>query len=89
MKLDEGFLHSMQDAMKLLRTRGPQEAAASAAARAWVGRRGTCLIHRRVMLPVFNSPAHLQRIRLRTPPVIGPTSCTCRSTIAASRCRSW
>jgi poly(hydroxyalkanoate) depolymerase family esterase len=28
MKLDEGFLHSMQDAMKLLRTRGPQEAAA-------------------------------------------------------------
>jgi poly(hydroxyalkanoate) depolymerase family esterase len=29
MKLDEGFLHSMQDAMKLLRTRGPQEAAAA------------------------------------------------------------
>jgi poly(hydroxyalkanoate) depolymerase family esterase len=27
MKLDEGFLHSMQDAMKLLRTRGPREAA--------------------------------------------------------------
>jgi poly(hydroxyalkanoate) depolymerase family esterase len=28
MKLDEGFLHSMQDAMKVLRTRGPQEATA-------------------------------------------------------------
>lgn len=26
MKIDEGFMHSMQDAMKLLRTRGPQEA---------------------------------------------------------------
>jgi poly(hydroxyalkanoate) depolymerase family esterase len=26
MKLDDGFLHSMQDAMKLLRTRGPKEA---------------------------------------------------------------
>jgi poly(hydroxyalkanoate) depolymerase family esterase len=29
MKLNEGFLHSMQDAMKLLRTRGPQEATAA------------------------------------------------------------
>jgi poly(hydroxyalkanoate) depolymerase family esterase len=29
MKLDEGFLHSMQDAMKLLRTRGPQDATAA------------------------------------------------------------
>ncbi|WP_438391573.1 extracellular catalytic domain type 1 short-chain-length polyhydroxyalkanoate depolymerase [Caballeronia sp. DA-9] len=29
MKLDEGFLHSMQDTMKLLRTHGPQEATAA------------------------------------------------------------
>lgn len=29
MKLDDGFLHSMQDAMKLLRTRGPKEATAA------------------------------------------------------------
>ena len=29
MKISEGFLHSMQDAMKLLRTRGPKEATAA------------------------------------------------------------
>jgi poly(hydroxyalkanoate) depolymerase family esterase len=29
MKLDEGFMHSMHDAMNLLRTRGPQEASAA------------------------------------------------------------
>lgn len=29
MKINEGFLHSMQDAMKLLRTRGPKEATAA------------------------------------------------------------
>jgi hypothetical protein len=99
MKLEEGFLTSMREAMTLLRTRGPAEAT-EAIQRALRGDTDGAVnttaswdaTPRTVSVP-FEAPATTSRtgdisarMRIRTPQAAANIGCMCRQGAPASRC---
>jgi len=87
MKINEGFLHSMQDAMKLLRARGPKEA--TAALQRALGAHAQPTPQPNTDAPAVTYPGTFTTHTFANAAVIGTTSSMCRSTTAATRLRWW